>query len=322
MEENFENVSDCLHSPASLGSMTDLEEDTRDRVSGMIAGNIIGDMLGVSLMGDEGRISPVRPLVLEGNIINEISGGGFFGLDAGDWTDDTSLLIALAESLHETGGNADPANELKHYRKWLMEGAYTPAGDVIDAGRVTREAVQSGEPRKDRESNGNGSLMRSSVLTAAYLRRSDASLIDASGLSCSVTHAHPVAKFTNVIYNLILKRLIYGSSLRDALGEMEVVYRHMIGDLEDIFVPPEAYDSSGYCVNTLGNALWINIESSSFEEAVLKSVNLGGDSDTLGAVAGAVAGAVYGVGAVPERWLSFIDERITRYAGIASYLKI
>lgn len=44
MEENFENVSDCLHSPASLGSMTDLEEDTRDRVSGMIAGNIIGDM--------------------------------------------------------------------------------------------------------------------------------------------------------------------------------------------------------------------------------------------------------------------------------------
>ncbi len=66
--------------------------------------------------------------------------------------------------------------------------------------------------------------------------------------------------------------------------------------------PRHQIKSSGYVVDTLEAALWAVGGSNTFEEAVLKAVNLGDDADTVGAVAGQIAGALWGLGAIPERW--------------------
>jgi ADP-ribosyl-[dinitrogen reductase] hydrolase len=65
----------------------------------------------------------------------------------------------------------------------------------------------------------------------------------------------------------------------------------------------DAIRSSGYVVDTLEAALWAVAQSQTFEEAVLKAVNLGDDADTVGAVAGQVAGALWGHSGVPEAWM-------------------
>lgn len=319
MEENFENVSDCLHSPKTLHALRETEDDFKDRIKGMIAGNIIGDMLGLTQMSGPGMLLPVRPVQLKGKYQKEITGGGLYGLPAGSWTDDTSMLTALAESLLEKGC-VSPENERRHYMKWFTEGEYTPAGEAFDIGRTTREALTTGIPPSDRESNGNGALMRSSVITAWYINSTDKNLIDASGLSCSVTHAHPIAKFTNVIYNLLLKKLITGFEPEQAVMMLRDEFEGLMDDLKDIFLEPEVYQTTPYCVTTLETAVWLNMESASFEEALLKAVNIGGDADTIGAVTGALAGAIYGSGAIPGRWMRHAENVMGRYEGLKAFL--
>lgn len=319
MEENFERVSDCLHSPETLHALREAGENFKDRIKGMIAGNIIGDMLGLTQMSGEGMLAPVRPVRLTGKYQKDIAGGGVYGLAAGSWTDDTSMLIALGESLAEKG-KADPENERRHYLKWFIEGAYTPSGEAFDIGRTTRQALTTGSAPSDRESNGNGALMRSSILTAWYINSTDKELIDASGLSCSVTHAHPIAKFTNVIYNLLLKKLITGFEPEQSIMILRDEYEGLMDDLKDIFLEPEVYQTTSYCVTTLETAIWLNMESSSFEETLLKAVNMGGDADTIGAVTGAVAGAIYGYAAIPERWIRHAEQVMKKYEGLRIFL--
>ena len=61
--------------------------------------------------------------------------------------------------------------------------------------------------------------------------------------------------------------------------------------------------SSGYVVDTLEAALWSLLHSHSYAEMVLRAVNLGNDTDTVGAVAGGLAGILYGMEAIPAAWL-------------------
>lgn len=71
----------------------------------------------------------------------------------------------------------------------------------------------------------------------------------------------------------------------------------------------EECDNSGWCVSTLESVLWALNSTSSFEAALIAAVNLGGDSDTIGAVCGQLAGAKYGLSGIPERWLSATKDR-------------
>lgn len=292
----------------------------KKRIQGMLAGNIIGDMLGLTQMTKEFTLEPISPVSLKGKYQTDIIGSGIFELEAGSWTDDTSMLIALSESLFELK-KADQENERKHYMKWFIEGAYTPKGVAFDVGLTTHKALTTGVAPSNRMSNGNGALMRSSILSAWYLNYDDVQLIDAAGLSCAVTHAHPIAKFTNVIYCLLLKKLLTNTEPEQAVLLLRDEFEDLMPDLKDIFIEPEVYQTTPYCVTTLETAIWLNMESTSFEEAILKAINLGGDSDTIGAVTGAIAGAIYGIDAIPERLLNFAMKPIKQYKGLKKFFK-
>jgi len=313
INDNFNKVSDCLHSGEVLLVIKEANYEVVDRLRGMIAGNIIGDMLGLPLEGKSGNIEPYPPLEINEKCIR--------GIKDLIWSDDTSMLIALATSLHESGGKVNTANERKHYLKWFYEGRYTPNGRSFGYGNTTKEALISEKAGTDRNSNGNGALMRSSVIVTYYLDKTDKDLDEASADSCAVTHGHPVSIFTNMIYTYILKKLIYGHSFEESLTMAKSRYYDMISDINEIFEKPVFYTTTAYCVTTLQTAVYVNLESGNFEEAVVKAVNLGGDADTIGAVAGALAGAGYGFDSLSERYKSAALSVIKLYPALQKIFK-
>lgn len=146
-----------------------------------------------------------------------------------------------------------------------------------------------------------------------FYNRSREFIEKSSAESASVTHAHPVAIFTNIIYNIILRDLILGNSLEEALNYAYKYYYNVIEDINDIFFEPIYYQVTGYAVSTLQTAIWINFESSSFEEAITKAISLGGDTDTIAAVTGAIAGGIYGYLSIPDILKQLLQPLMEKY---------
>ncbi|MCX8084745.1 MAG: ADP-ribosylglycohydrolase family protein [Calditerrivibrio sp.] len=311
MLSNSDAVSDCLHSKKVTEVLGEVIRETSDRVKGVIAGNIIGDMLGLPFegksIGDCKRpiLLPRAPdILLKEHLQN-------YKCDL--YSDDTSMLLALTESLLEKGC-VDKKNELIKYRQWLFEGKYTPEGRAFGYGKTTYKAVVEGVPAGTRKDNGNGALMRSSILSCFFYNRSNEFLERVSAESTSVTHGHPVSIFTNIIYNILLKDLILGKNLLDAIEDVYKRYYNLIEDINEIFFEPLFYKNTAYVVTTLQTAIWLNLESHSFMEAILKAVYLGGDADTIAAVTGAIAGAIYGFCAIPEELRVLIKPVYEKYS--------
>lgn len=134
----------------------------------------------------------------------------------------------------------------------------------------------------------------------------------------AITHSHPVALIACGLYTLLVRALADGLSRAEAYERMcaEALRAYSSPPFRDYLQPfgrilagkvPEIdeaeIDSGGYMVSTLEAALWSFLKAESFEDAVLRAVNLGGDADTVGAVAGSLAGLFWGRGAIPSEWL-------------------
>ena len=74
-------------------------------------------------------------------------------------------------------------------------------------------------------------------------------------------------------------------------------------------LPADKIKSTGYVVDALEAAVWSLITTDGFDQALLAAVNLGDDTDTVGAIAGGLAGLYYGYVSIPEDWLSAIKRR-------------
>ncbi|MEF3253952.1 MAG: ADP-ribosylglycohydrolase family protein, partial [Deferribacterales bacterium] len=236
---NKDRVSDCLHSKNTLNSIKETTSLIADRVRGMIAGNILGDMVGLPLEGMKPTLKST-PIILEKIEAARLIQEHLAKYNCNIYSDDTSMFIALIYSLLEKG-KVDKENELNHYRKWLLSGKYTPDGKPFGYGKTTYKAVTTGAPGSTREENGNGALMRSSIITAFYLDKSDKTLEEASAESASVTHAHPISIFSNIIYNILLKYTILGKPLHRTIDELYDKFRDVMPDINDIFFDPIIY---------------------------------------------------------------------------------
>jgi len=307
---NKDAVSDCLHSSYTLDALNEINCYIKDRAAGIIAGNIIGDMLGAPLEESfvENRARPITlpepaDILLKKHLSSH---------NCTLYTDDTSMLLALTDSLSEKGA-VDKDNEYRKYSNWFFNGEYTPFGKAFGYGRTTMRAIVEKSPGNQRTDNGNGALMRSSVISCFFYNRSREFIEKSSAESASVTHAHPVAIFTNIIYNIILRDLILGNSLEEALNYAYKYYYNVIEDINDIFFEPIYYQVTGYAVSTLQTAIWINFESSSFEEAITKAISLGGDTDTIAAVTGAIAGGIYGYLSIPDILKQLLQPLMEKY---------
>ena len=159
--------------------------DLVERAKGSLLGLAVGDAIGTSVeFKPRGTFTPVTDMV----------GGGVFHLQAGQWTDDTSMALCLADSLIECHG-FDPIDQMQKYSRWMQEGYRSSIGRCFDIGGTTsnsiRKFLQTGEPYSGSTAeydSGNGCIMRLAPVAIAYQFDEGKNLFY-SGESSRVTHA-------------------------------------------------------------------------------------------------------------------------------------
>lgn len=284
------------------------EEAIRDRAIGALIGLAVGDAVGTTLEFKQ-RDSYPR--------LTDMVGGGPFGLKPGQWTDDTSMALALADSLLE-GDAFDPADLMRRFVAWREEGAYSCTGSCFDIGITVSSALsrwqRTGDPiagSTDPNSAGNGSLMRLSPVAIRHWQDRE-KLRHIAALQSRTTHGAPEAVSACVAYAELIAEAIAGQPRHAVLAPRETDHAGRIADImggswrgalrHDI-------GSSGYVAHSLEAALWSIGRTSDFRSAILTAANLGGDADTTAAIAGQLAGALYGVSGIPKEWLAKVAWR-------------
>jgi ADP-ribosylglycohydrolase len=291
--------------------------DTRDRYLGSLLGLATGDAVGTTLeFSPPGSFAPLTDMV----------GGGPFRLAAGEWTDDTSMALCLAESLVERGG-FDPADQMQRYVRWYREGYLSSNGRCFDIGNTVQTALRqferSGDPFSGPthpQSAGNGSIMRLAPAPLAYAGR-PVEAVEYSGRSSRMTHGATAAIDACRYLGMLITGAVHGTgkdellSNRFSLSEGYWDKRPLVSEIDEIATgsfkrrQPPQIRGTGYVVQSLEAALWAFYHSNSFREGCLLAVNLGDDADTTGAVYGQLAGAYYGVQGIPESWRARLAHR-------------
>jgi ADP-ribosyl-[dinitrogen reductase] hydrolase len=297
----------------------------RDRYRGALLGLAVGDALGTTLeFKTPGTFKPITDLV----------GGGPFGLKPGQWTDDTSMALCLAESLVDKRG-FDPKDQMDRYCRWWKEGYLSSTGACFDIGITVKTALAHylgrGEPfagSTDPFTAGNGSLMRLAPVPLAFCGNVELAILNA-GESSRTTHAAPTTIDACRYFAGLLLGALEGRSKEELLSSFfypatdeQYWKRHPLSpEIAEIAngsfrqKQPPAIIGSGFVVRSLEAALWAFYRSDSFRDGALRAVNLGNDADTTGAIYGQLAGAFYGANAIPEDWIErlamreFIGER-------------
>ncbi|MBI1889859.1 MAG: ADP-ribosylglycohydrolase family protein [Burkholderiales bacterium] len=283
--------------------------DTRSRFLGALLGLACGDAVGTTVeFAPRGSFSPVTDMV----------GGGPFSLQPGQWTDDTSMALCLAESLL-TKNAFDPVDQMARYLNWWKWGYLSSTGSCFDIGTTVREALAkfsiSGDPycgSSDPYSAGNGSLMRLAPVVL-FAHDDVEALHKLSADSSRTTHGAAEAIECCQLFAELISKALCGTPKSQLFSTLQFApYQPRIVELVcGTFMEKEegAIRGSGYCIESLEAALWCFFHTDSFEEAVLRAVNLGDDADTTGAIVGQVAGAYYGVENIPPSWINKLSMR-------------
>ncbi|AYO84178.1 ADP-ribosylglycohydrolase family protein [Methylobacterium brachiatum] len=272
-----------------------------DRARGAFLGLAVGDALGATLEFEPRDTHPLH---------TEMLGGGPFNLKPGQWTDDTSMALALAESLI-AHPDFDPTDLMRRFVAWAEDGTYSCTGTCFDIGLTTRQALsrfmRTGDPFAGStapDTAGNGSLMRVAPVALRALD-DEARAVQIARDQSRTTHAAAEAVEACDLFVRILREAIQGAG-KDALRSRPWNGTARIRDIAAGTWRGKARSqikSSGYVIDTLEAALWCTDQAVGFEEALVLAVNLAGDADTVGAVTGQIAGAVFGASAIPQRWL-------------------
>ena len=294
-----------------------------------VFGVVVGDALGCPVQFESRE-------TVAGHPVTGMRGHGTFDLPAGSWTDDSSLTLALLDSICETGG-LDLKHIMGNFVAWLYDGKFTPYGYSYDVWFGTRRAIQHykllGDPYlcggRDESNNGNGSLMRimPACLYCCAKGLEEEEAVPLIGAVGSLTHAHLRANIACGLYWFMIREVLKGTgSLCERLqvgldkgfayydgnpeNRGEVNHYRRLRDLAAFAkVPAEEIRGSGYVVATLEAAVWSLITTDSFETALLKAVNLGEDTDTVGAIAGGLAALYYGYDAIPPEWIAELKRK-------------
>lgn len=288
----------------------------------ILLGIAIGDALGL----------PVQFLdreVIAKNPVTTMVGYGQFDVPAGTWSDDSSLSLCLAESLCNGYDLNDISN---NFIKWMFEGYWTPFNKAFDIGKTTYFAIvnlRSGTSPHlagmDRErDNGNGSLMRILPLIPYILNMKEEDRFRIIGEVSSLTHRHPrsilaciaLCEFAIQYIDLqaverayqAMQQTILQLLKKEMFIEEDIPFERLIGLSYEEFKAIELKDirSTGYVIDTLEASLWCVFNTTNYKDAVLKAVNLGDDTDTVGAITGGLAGIIYGYDTIPSEWLEVL----------------
>lgn len=292
-----------------------------DRKRGCLLGLAVGDALGAAVeFCPPGTFDPVTGF----------RGGGPHGLLPGEWTDDTSMALALADSIASAGW--DLSDQARRYVSWWLEGQYSVNGSCFDIGittikalskfRRSGDALTSGIPVEN--ASGNGSIMRLAPVPIHYAHLFPNQIEELARLaveSSLPTHASERCKSACAYLSVVLAALIHGTPREEVLSpdwdHFQRLTRAMPLHVEITAVATGGFQSkrppdikgTGYVVESLEAALWAFVSAHNFRDAVLHAVNLGHDADTTGAVCGQIAGAYWGESGIPSEWLDGLARR-------------
>jgi ADP-ribosyl-[dinitrogen reductase] hydrolase len=292
-----------------------------NKIKSGLFGLAIGDALGVPVEFESRAF-------LKENPVTEMRGFGTHNQPIGTWSDDSSLTFCLVESLCKDFDLSDIA---RNFVKWYSRELWTPHGEVFDIGIATRNAIHNigkgHEPELcggfEEKDNGNGSLMR--ILPLVFYLESEENIeviYQKVKAVSSITHAHFRSVFACFIYVIYSLKILKGKDKFEAYKEMKNTLAEFLENKKFNPVEIQLFDrvlkndiseysevnihSSGYVLHSLEASLWCFLNSNSYEETVLKAVNLGEDTDTTGAIAGGLAGIYYGIENIPKKWLEVL----------------
>ena len=281
-----------------------------DRINGVMYGVAVGDALGGPLEfmnADEikGSLGTVRDMI----------GGGWLSLHPGEVTDDTQMTIAVAQGIVDAPDNPIEAIG-KRFIAWYKS-------DPKDIGNICAHSIylaMSSDPKcptaeqwydaayTAHEENGGRSAGNGSLMRTAYPALYYPNALTASSIACSISRmTHYDARATHAcnVYTGILSRLIPEDDLitrRRVIEHKAIAYGY--GDAVYSSFDPEP---SGFVRDSFAAALYCIASTDTFEDAIVKAVNLGGDADTIGAITGGLAGALYGCSRIPLCWLDALE---------------
>jgi len=298
----------------------------QDRYRGALIGLAVCDALGTTVeFRPPGTFQPLTDMV----------GGGPFHLKPGQWTDDTSLALCLAESLIDpvspgyagTGKRGfDPVDQMERYVRWWRTGHLSSTGTCFDIGGTTSAALSEFERTRkpycgsaDPRRAGNGSIMRLAPVPL-FFAGDPAAAVERSGDSSRTTHGARVCVDACRYLGGLIAGALNGAGKDELLSDrygpvpgywqdhpldpgIEAIARGSFKRKE-----PPVIRGTGYVVESLEAALWAFHKAGDFREGALLAVNLGDDADTTGAVYGQIAGAVYGYDGIPKRWRSVVAQ--------------
>lgn len=292
--------------------MRETPDFLQSRYRGALLGLAAADAVGAAVeFQARGTFAPLLDMI----------GGGPWRLNPGQWTDDTSMALCLADSLVTCGG-FDARDQMQRYLRWWRQGYWSSKGYCFDIGSTTSAALArferdpEGSPwcgSTDPRAAGNGSIMRLAPVPMAW-RGARAQAMVAAAASSRTTHAAPEAVEACMLLTSIMVDALEGRAREEVL----------LGTPAELFAEPairvladgayrgasrDQISGSGYVVRSLEAALWCFDQTATYRDAVLLAANLGDDTDTTAAVVGQLAGAYYGVEGIPGRWLELLALR-------------
>ena len=287
-----------------------------DSKSGII-GLAIGDAMGVPLEFS------IREQLMQ-NPTTEMEGYGSHNVPKGSWSDDTSMTLATIDAIiQEKSINYNVI--ATNFLEWMKNAKYTANGKVFDIGRTSLTAISKFESKQEiaekcggikELDNGNGSIMR--ILPLVYYCYSknmeEKEIYEVVKNVSSITHGHEISImgcFIYVMYGIellnnknlldaykIIKKIKYNTYFsKETINKYDRILKHNIKKyaLNDI-------KSTGFVINTLETTLWVLLNTESYNQSIIGSINLGDDTDTIGACVGGLAGIYYGFENINKTW--------------------
>ncbi len=294
------------------------------KIKSAIYGFVIGDAMGVPIEFED------REKLMKSPVTNML-GYGSYDVPKGVWSDDTSMTLATMDSIIVNKNKLNYNDIADKFCEWINNAKYTATNEVFDIGTTTKYSLMRYWNNKIDATkcggnaiseNGNGSLMRMLPIAfyCFYNKTEDNDIINIVRNTSSITHAHEISIIGCYMYvkyiifilsnnnktesYKLLQKIDYSIFNKDNINLYERIIKYDISKYS-----LDTIKSTGFVVDTLESALWVILNTESFNEAIIGSVNLGGDTDTIAAITGSIAGILYGYDSINEKWIKDIKNK-------------
>jgi len=280
----------------------------RNRARGVLLGQFIGDALGTTVEFS----SPQDIKRRFPDDLKDIVGGGPFHVHPGQVTDDGELALALARTLVAHGWDLDA--RARAYAAWYNSGPFDIGGttqaafggwrdDVVAATLLARAQSRNGAP----DQQANGALMRVSPVAIYGASLDPTELAERAREDARFSHPSPVCQASNAAFVRAIQVGLAGGAPADgyhAAREIVADCEEVVTALAQIDEQPQCHGSAqGWVLIALRNAFHMLMHEPGFEQALVRTVMAGGDTDTNACITGSLLGAFCGLDGIPPRWI-------------------